>query len=123
MSPQPFANALLRQVFLVAAIACAGTLAVHAQEAPPPAYLAVVQGQVTLERDGVAEPAVQNMPFVPGDRLRTAAGRVEIAFPDGSAIEVGEESEVEAVSSTRVRLIAGTMDHVQRPVASSRSAT
>ena len=63
------------------------------------------------------------MPFVAGDRLRTGAGRVEIAFPDGTAIEVGEDSEVEAISPTRVRLIAGTMDHIQRTVAPSRSAS
>src|SRR6266536_2968354 len=118
MSPQ-----LHRQVCLVLVIALAGALGVRAQEAPPPAYLAVVTGQATLERGGEAEPATQNMPFVPGDRLRTGAGRVEIAFPDGSAIEVGEDSEVEAVSATRVRLIAGTMDHIQRPVPSSRSAS
>jgi hypothetical protein len=122
MSPQRFANTLPRQLTLVTAITIAGALAVRAQEAAPPAYLAVVQGQVTLERDGQAEPAVQNMPLVPGDRLRTAAGRAEIIFPDGSGIEVGEYSEVEAVSSTRVRLIAGTLDHIQRPAVNSRSA-
>jgi hypothetical protein len=122
MSPQRFANSLPRQLTLVTAITIAGALAVRAQEAGPPAYLALVQGQVTLERDGQAEPAVQNMPLVPGDRLRTAAGRAEIIFPDGSGIEVGEYSEVEAVSSTRVRLIAGTLDHIQRPAVNSRSA-
>jgi hypothetical protein len=74
---------------------------------------------VTLDRDGVAEPAVQNMPFVAGDRLRTAAGRAEIVFPDGSGLEVGEYSEVEAVSATRVRLLSGTMDHLQRPAAAN----
>ena len=42
------------------------------------------------------------MPFVPGDRLRTGAGRVEIFFADGSGIEVGEDSEVESISPTRV---------------------
>src|SRR4029434_2899386 len=63
------------------------------------------------------------MSFVAGDRLRTGSGRVEIAFPDGTAIEVGEYSEIEAISPTRVRLIAGTMDHIQRSVAPSRSAS
>jgi hypothetical protein len=83
----------------------------------------VTAGEATLERAGESEPATANMPFVAGDRLRTGAGRVEIAFPDGTAIEVGEYSEVEAISPTRVRLIAGTMDHIQRVVASSQSAT
>jgi hypothetical protein len=123
MSRQPYLHALFRQLCLVTTIALAGALGVCAQEAAPPAYLASVNGEATLERDGVAEPATRNMPFVPGDRVRTAAGRVEIAFPDGSGVEVGEDSEVEAVSATRVRLLAGTMDHIQRPAAASRSAS
>jgi hypothetical protein len=122
MSRQPYLHALLRQVCLVTTVALAGALGVCAQEAAPPAYLASVNGEATLERDGGAEPATRNMPFVPGDRVRTAAGRVEIVFPDGSGIEVGEHSEVEAVSATRVRLLAGTMDHIQRQAAASRSA-
>jgi Family of unknown function (DUF6600) len=89
----------------------------RAQEAaPPPAYLAVVEGNATLEREGEVVPAEQNMPFVQGDRLRTLDGRVQIVFPDGSAIEVAENSAVECISPSRVRLLAGTMDHVQRAV-------
>src|ERR1700704_1883414 len=103
MPPQPFVHGLLRQVCFATTIALAGAFGVSAQETAPPAYLASVAGEATLERDGVAEPATRNMPFVPGDRVRTAAGRVEIVFPDGSGIEVGEYSEVEAVSATRVR--------------------
>jgi len=123
MSPNPRLHPLLRQVSLVAAIVSAGALHAQAQDAQPPAYLTIVTGEATLERGGESEPATANMPFVAGDRVRTGAGRVEIAFPDGSAIEVGEYSEVEAISPTRVRLIAGTMDHIQRAVAPSRSAT
>jgi len=123
MSPQPVVHALLRQLFLACVIAGIGAPAVLAQEASPPAYIAVVTGDATLERNGEAEPARPNMPFVAGDRLRTGAGRVEIVFPDGSGIEIGEYSEVEAVSSTRVRLIAGTMDYIRRPIESSQSAS
>ena len=94
-----------------------------AQEAPPPAFLAVVEGNATLEREGEVVPAEQNMPFVQGDRLRTLDGRVQIVFPDGTAIEVAENSEVECISPTRVRLLAGTMDHVQRAIGGSQSAT
>jgi len=97
--------------------------AAHAQDvASPPAYLAAVEGTATLDRGGDAQPALPNMPFVEGDRLRTANGRVEIDFPDGTAIEVGPDSEVESVSATRVRLLAGTMDHVQ-PRAAVQSAS
>ena len=95
----------------------------HAQDAPP-AYLSVVEGVAMLERNGESEPAVRDMPFVPGDRLRTEAGRVEIQFPDGTAIEIGEDSLVEAVSPSRVRLLAGTMDHIQgRTAETSRSTS
>jgi hypothetical protein len=57
------------------------------------------------------------MPLVAGDRLRTADGRVEIDFPDGSAIEVGPNSEVEVVSNGRVRTLGGTVDSLDRPAA------
>src|SRR5262245_2974919 len=87
--------------------------AATAQQEPVPAYLAIVEGNATLEREGEVVPAEQNMPFVQGDRLRTQDGRVQIVFPDGTAIEVAENSEVECISPTRVRLLSGTMDHVQ----------
>ena len=87
---------------------------VYAQSPSPPAYLAVVEGVATLERNGESEPAVRDMPVVEGDRPRTEQGRVEIQFPDGTAIEVGEYSLVEAVTPTRVRLLAGSMEHLER---------
>src|SRR4051812_36631502 len=91
--------------FLTALCTLATVAPSRAQEASPPAYLAVVEGNATLERGGEAEPAVRDMPFVPGDRLQTANGRVQIEFPDGSAIEIAEDSIVECVTPTRVRLI------------------
>src|ERR1700687_2829720 len=115
MSRPPVRSVLRIVLSSVVAVAIGGVA--RAQEAPPPAYLAAVEGIATLERDGEAQQAVVNMPFVPGDRLRTAAGRVEIDFPDGSTIEVAAYSEVEAVSSTRVRVLAGTIDHIPRPPA------
>jgi len=95
----------------------------EAQQEPVPAYLAVVEGNATLQREGEVVTAEPNMPFVQGDRLRTQDGRVQIVFPDGSAIEVAENSEVECISPTRVRLLAGTMDRVQRAIGGSQSAT
>jgi uncharacterized protein DUF6600 len=105
------------RIAFVAVSCLALSRAARAQDQPPPAYLAVVEGVATLERDGESEPAVRDMPFLEGDRLRTENGRVEIQFPDGTAIEVAEYSVVEAVTATRVRLLAGTMDHIQRPAA------
>ncbi|PYR45164.1 MAG: hypothetical protein DMF95_21385 [Acidobacteria bacterium] len=120
---RPAVGSVLRFVLgSVVAVAIGGVA--RAQEPLPPAYLAVVEGTATLERDGEAQPAVVNMPFVPGDRLRTAAGRVEIDFPDGTTIEVAAYSEVEAVSPTRVRVVAGTIDHLQRsPAAAVETAS
>src|SRR5712692_1447950 len=119
---RPAVGSVLRIVLgSIVAIAIGGVA--RAQEALPPAYLAVVEGTATLEREGEVQPAVVNMPFVPGDRLRTAAGRVEIDFPDGTTIEVAAYSEVEAVTPTRVRVLAGTIDHLQRQLAEAASAT
>jgi hypothetical protein len=94
-----------------------------AQEpAPPPAYIAAVEGNATLEREGETTPAVVNMPLIPGDRVRTTAGRVEIRFPDGTGIEVAEFSVVELVTDTRVRLLAGSVDRLE-PLQANLSAT
>ena len=80
------ASTTLRLVFRTACVAVCCLLlssAARAQDDPPPAYLAVVDGVASLERNGEVEPAVRDMPFLAGDRLRTENGRVEIQFPDG----------------------------------------
>ena len=91
MSPVRAGSLMIRTLLstLVVCLSLIGTA--RAQYGPTPAFLAMVDGAATLERDGTTVLAVQNMPFVQGDRLRTAAGRVQIAFPDGSAIEVQED--------------------------------
>src|SRR5215210_7436291 len=122
--PSVRAGFLMFRTILSTVVVCLSLIGTaRAQYGSTPAFLSVVDGTATLESDGTTLPAVQNMPFVQGDRLRTAAGRVQIAFPDGSAIEVDEYSEVECVSPTRVRLLAGTMDHVQRDMTRSNSAS
>ena len=40
-----------------------------------PAHISVVQGSATLERNGIGEPAAENLPLLEGDRLRTEVGR------------------------------------------------
>ena len=80
---------------LVASLAWAP--AVQAQEstdvaAPAPAHVAYVDGTVTLERDGALDVATVNMPIVAGDRLRTTLGRIELLFPDGTALDLDESS-------------------------------
>ena len=88
----------------------AWTAAVQAQEptsAVAPAHVSYLDGTVTLERDGALEVASVNMPIIAGDRLTTAAGRLELLFPDGSALDLDENSSMDMLSPTLVRLVAG----------------
>ena len=72
-----------------------------------PAHISYVDGAATMERDGETEAIAVNTPVVAGDRLRTNAGRIEVLFPDGSALDVDEYSSVDILSPTLVRLVAG----------------
>jgi len=72
-----------------------------------PAHLSVVEGQVTLERDGRLEPAEANLALLAGDRLRTIDGRVEILYADGSTLAVDKNTEIDLLSDSLVRLQHG----------------
>jgi hypothetical protein len=88
----------------------AWTPAVRAQESAnvtAPAHIAYVDGTVMLERDGAVDTATVNVPIVAGDRLRTTVGRIELLFPDGSALAVDEHSSLDVLSPTLLRLVAG----------------
>src|SRR5207248_11269918 len=98
-------------------------LAQVSQTQPAEAYIAVVEGTATLDRDGDQQVAVVNMPLIAGDRLRTDDGRVEIRFPDGTGMEVGARSEIEMITDTRVRVLAGEVDRLEaEPVTAQSSA-
>jgi hypothetical protein len=91
-----------------ALFACAFAVPAAAQTIDvTPGHIAVVEGSASLERDGQVEPVSGGMPFVPGDRLRTEAGRVEILFPDGSALDVDEFTAVDLMSPTLLRVTSG----------------
>jgi hypothetical protein len=78
-----------------------------------PGHVAYAEGAVTLERDGSVGTASVNVPVTAGDRLRTAAGRVEVLFPDGTALDLDEYSAVDMLSLTLMRLASGrAMLHV-----------
>jgi hypothetical protein len=79
----------------------------YAQDTPPPAHIAVVDGTATLERENSVEAATAGVPVIPGDRLRTSGGRVELLFADGSALDVDEYATVDVQSDTLVRLVGG----------------
>src|SRR5438094_3064687 len=76
---------------------------------PPPAHIGLVDGAATVERDGQSRVAIPNVPFVPGDRLRTTTGRVEVLFPDGTALDVDQDSGVDLQSPTLLRLLSGRL--------------
>src|SRR4051812_7166020 len=80
---------------------------VLAQDVAAPAHLVVVDGNATLEQEFASEPATSGLPLVPGDRLRTAAGRAEVLFPDGSILDVDEYTVVDLQANTLVRVAAG----------------
>jgi uncharacterized protein DUF6600/FecR-like protein len=83
--------------------------ALYAQpgDSSAPAHFSVVDGVATLEREQGSEPATVGVPFVPGDRITTDAGRVEILFSDGSALAVDEYSVLDLQSDGLLRLVSG----------------
>src|ERR1051326_1715894 len=80
---------------------------VHAQADLPPAQIALLDGDVSLLRDGQPITAIVNMPVVAGGRLTTTAGRVEVLFPDGVALDLDEGVTLDFIAETRVRLSSG----------------
>jgi len=72
-----------------------------------PAHLAVVDGVANLERDGRVVAAEENVPLLAGDRLRTVRGRVEVLFADGSALDIDQNSSVDLLSDSLIRLRTG----------------
>ena len=95
--------------------------AIAQESAAPPAHIAFVEGSAALERNGEVEPVAINMPVIEGDRLRTTSGRLQLAFPDGSAVDVEPNSDIEYVGNGRVRVFAGTIEN--RPAMAVRSAS
>ncbi len=85
----------------------AWALAAHAQDFAPPAHIAFAEGTASLDREGQAQTVTAGVPFLVGDRLRTAEGRVEVLFPDGSALDIDEYSAVELLSPTLLRVTGG----------------
>jgi hypothetical protein len=72
-----------------------------------PAHLSYVDGAANLEREGQTETAVSGMPFVPGDRLLTTRGRIEVLFSDGTALAIDEYTTIELQDGALLRMMAG----------------
>jgi hypothetical protein len=80
---------------------------VQSPAATAPAHIAVVDGTATLEREGQPDAAPTSMPLISGDRLRTAAGRVEVMFGDGSTLHLDTNTVVDFQSDDVIRLLEG----------------
>lgn len=72
-----------------------------------PAHVTSVDGAATLERDGQLEPLEPNTPIVAGDRVHTSSGRVEILFPDGTALAIDHDTALDILAPTLLRLGPG----------------
>jgi len=78
-------------------------------ETRAPAYIAAVDGLARLDREGQSEAAERGVPLVPGDRLRTEGGRVELAFPNGTQLYLDRYTEVELADPLGVRVARGRL--------------
>jgi len=100
-----------RATLTLIALWCACSPAVRAQQQDtadiPPPHLARVDGTATLDREDVADTATAGVPLVFGDRVRTERGRVEVLFPDGSALDLDEYSTIEFEGPTLLRMTSG----------------
>lgn len=79
------------------------------QDVAAPPHIAFVEGAATISRDGEREEADPGMPIAPGDVLRTDRGRLQILFPDGSALNLDEFSTFELLSPALYRLSEGRL--------------
>jgi hypothetical protein len=73
----------------------------------PPAHVSYTDGTVLVEHDATSEQVEPNTPLLPGDRIRTEAGRAEITFGDGSLVHLDEHTTLDLLSESLVRLLAG----------------
>jgi hypothetical protein len=96
-------------------VCCLAALPAAAQDipspaaAPPPANLAFVDGSVDLVHEGAAERATAGIMLVDGDLVRTANGRGEIVFADGTLLHLDHDTELEILSPVRMRLSGGRL--------------
>ncbi len=72
-----------------------------------PGHLAIVDGAAWLERDGDVERAEENVALLAGDRIRTADGRVEVLFADGSVLDIDRATTVALLSESLLGLERG----------------
>jgi hypothetical protein len=72
-----------------------------------PAHLAFIEGGVDVIHEGLAERADPPVLLVDGDTIRTANGRAEIVFGDGTLLHLDHSAELEILAPQRLRLLEG----------------
>jgi len=72
-----------------------------------PAHVAAIDGTLLIEREGATERAEENALLLAGDRLRTDRARAEVLFGDGSALAIDQESDLDLLSESLIRMSAG----------------
>ena len=102
---------MLPRLALTLAFALYACLPAFAQSSQPdpeatPAHVSLVEGTASIEREGRSESPL-NMPLLSGDRLKTADGRVEVLFADGSALHLDRSTTLDVQSDDLARLIDG----------------
>ena len=77
------------------------------QQFEAPAHVAFIDGVAAHEREGTSRAPTPGVPFLPGDRLRSAEGRIEVLLADGTAIHLDEFTEIDLLAPTLLRLTSG----------------
>jgi Family of unknown function (DUF6600)/FecR protein len=97
----------LASCFIVV-VGCATTAApARAQDAP--GHVTAVDGNAWIDGEVDTIDATPGEVVTAGDRIRTASGRVEVRFADGTALALDDETELEVQSPTLFRLTSGRL--------------
>ena len=72
-----------------------------------PVFVSVAEGDVWLTRQGQAVRDIENVPLEAGDELRSASGRVELLFDDGSVVALDRGTTLRLTREDEVDLPEG----------------
>jgi hypothetical protein len=72
-----------------------------------PAHVSRVDGSVAVEHGGQVDRAPLNLPLLPGDRIHTDEGRIEVMLPDGSVLAVDRGTSIEFQGNDLLKLEDG----------------
>jgi hypothetical protein len=79
----------------------------QAADTSTPAHVSAVDGRALFERDGRTDSAVENLPLLEGDRVRTEDGRLEMLLPDGSVVALDRYTTLDLLAGGVARLSTG----------------